>query len=281
MTAFDAARIRHFYDRNTRAFVSYGQGGEVGAIHRAVWGPGVSDRREAFQYVEEQIAQVLERLPQPVEGAHVVDLGCGVGASLCYLAARLPIRGTGITVSPAQAAFAGLRVERAGLADRVTCLEGDYLDLPRDLARADLAFAIESFVHAPDPARFFAQCAALIRPGGALVVCDDVRRLGGGPAAEAAVDRFRCGWHVNALLTADELRETAEAAGFVHQSSHDLTPYLELRRPRDRVIAALVASVSRLPWRWTRLDPLIGGTALQTCLVNGWIGYELMVFRRR
>lgn len=277
MPRFDAARIRRYYDRNTAAFVAFGQGGDVGAIHRAVWGPGIVDRRQAFRYVEDRIAAVIDSLPQSQSGRHIVDLGCGIGASLCYLAGRLPIRGTGVTLSPTQAALARRRIEHAGLSDRVVCMEGDYANLPDDVAHADLAFAIESLVHSPDPERFFAQCARLILPGGALVICDDVRAT----ATDApAVERFCRGWHINSLMTTDELRKLATRAGFAAESTVDLTPYLELGRPRDRVLSALMTPMSWLPWQSTRLDPLIGGTALQTCLANGWIQYTLNVFRK-
>lgn len=280
MHRFDSARIRRYYDSNTSAFVGLGQGGDVGAIHRAVWGPGVTERTQAFRYVEDQIAALVRSLPEGTGARHVVDLGCGVGGSLCYLAQQLPIRGTGITLSPAQMVVAEQRIQQLGLSDRVVCVEGDYCNLPLDLAPADVAFAIESFVHGPDPARFFAQCAALVRPGGALVLCDDFRRPGGGAAASKTIERFCRGWHINTLLTGDEVQQLAHAAGFAHESTMDLSPYLELRRPRDRAIAALLAPAAWLPWRWTRLDPLLGGTALQTCLANGWLGYDVMVFRR-
>ncbi len=280
MPRFDAARIRRYYDRNTSAFVAFGQGGDVGAIHRAVWGPGVADRRQAFHYVEDRIADTIRDLPGSVTPAHVVDLGCGVGASLGYLAQQLPMRGTGITLSPTQAALGQERIRRIGLADRVVCREGDYADLPASIEQADVAFAIESFVHAPDPGRFFAQAARLVRPGGALIICDDFRRPIDGKASATAIERFMQGWHVNTLLTSVELRAMAEAVGFVHESTRDLTPFLELRRPRDRLIAALVWPFGRLPWRFTRVDPLIGGTALQTCLARGWVAYELVTLRR-
>ncbi len=278
MPEFDAARIRRYYDRNTAAFVAHGQGG--GAIHRAVWGPGVRDRREAFHYVEDRIADVIRALPAATAPVHVVDLGCGVGASLCYLAQRLPVRGTGITLSPQQAALGRRRIAALGLGDRVTCLEGDFTDIPPGIGTSDVAFAIESFVHASDPSRFFAQCARLVRPGGALIICDDMKRATDDRAATTAIARFVRGWHINALLTLDELRAMGERAGFTHESTDRLTPYLELRRPRDVAIAALVAPLGLLPWRWTRVDPLLGGTALQTCLANGWVDYNLTVFRR-
>lgn len=86
-----------------------------------------------------------------------------------------------------------------------------------------------------------------MRPGGALVICDDVRRGGNSRKAERAFHRFKVGWHVNSLLGADELRSLAGEAGFAHEATEDLSPYLELRRARDRVIAAAVATFGWLP----------------------------------
>ena len=146
MRGFDAEQIRRYYDRHTPAFVALGQRGSDGAMHRAVWGPGTATHRQAFRYVEDQIALLLQGLPPSLEGSNVVDLGCGIGASLCYLAARVPVRGTGITLSPVQARFAEQRIRESGFADRIRCIEGDYCDLPTGTGPADLAYAIESFV---------------------------------------------------------------------------------------------------------------------------------------
>jgi SAM-dependent methyltransferase len=283
MPQFDASQVRRYYDRQTAGFVALGQGGEEGGIHRAVWGPGVTSRAQAFHFVDDRLAALVAGLTT-AEGTgrppHVVDLGCGVGSSLTYLAARVPMRGTGVTLSPVQARLAAARIEAAGLAECLTCVEADYSHLPASVAGADLAFAIESFVHSPSPALFFAECHRLIRPGGLLVICDDLRRSVSDPRADRAIDRFRQGWHVNTLLTHQALVAHAEAAGFVHEQSTDLTPWLEIGRPRDRAIAAFVAAFGWLPLDRTRIGHLVGGSALQTCLARGWVGYELAQFRR-
>jgi SAM-dependent methyltransferase len=277
MAQFSPADVRRYYDRNTAAFVALGQGGGLGAIHRAVWGPGVTSRAGAFHYVEDRIAEYIRDV---APAGHIVDLGCGVGASLCYLADRLrEITATGITLSPLQAERASERIRDAGLAHRVVCLEGDYCDLPPGLTRADLAFAIESFVHGPDAATFFAQCQRLIRPGGLLLICDDFQR-GTNAAAAPAIRRFRRGWHINTLLDPQELRAVANAAGFKHRTTIDLSRFLELRRPRDRAIGFLLAVAGWVPLLSRRLAPLQGGDALQQCLERGWIGYDLAVFQR-
>jgi tocopherol O-methyltransferase len=273
------AGVREYYDRHTAAFVGFGQGRRLGTIHRAVWAPGVVSRDAAFHYVDDRVADLIRSLA-PDGPPHVVDLGCGVGASLCYLAQRLPMRGTGITLSPVQAELAGQRVRQARLSDRVACLAGDYSNLPDGLAPADVAFAIESFVHASNPASFFDQCRRLIRPGGLLAICDDFKRAAAGPAATTVIEEFRQGWHVNTLVTIDELNSLAQAAGFDHVSTTDLSPYLEIRRMRDRFIGALLWLTRHVRWARRRLEHLSGGHALQTCLARGWVGYDLAVFRR-
>jgi len=272
---FTPAQVRQYYDRHTSAFVALGQGG--GAIHRAVWGPGVTVRGEAFHFVEDQMAR---RLREQSPAGHVVDLGCGVGASLCYLAEKLPITGTGITLSPVQAGLAADRIRSAGVADRLACLEGDYNDLPPEIRRADLAYAIESFVHGPSPERFFGQCRELVRPGGRLIICDDFRRATPAPAAGPAIERFCRGWHINTLIDSSELQALARDTGFIHESTIDLTRYLELGRPRDRAIAVFAAMAGRIPALSARFAPLLGGSALQECLARGWIGYDLVTFQR-
>ena len=280
--AFSALPIRRYYDLQTDGFLALGQGGGEAAIHRAVWGPGVTTRSAAFHFVEDQIADALPRVtPAASETApHVVDLGCGVGGSLTYLASRAPIRGTGITLSPVQARIAADRIDKLNLADRVTCIEGDYTSVPASVAAADLAFAIESFAHGPSPEAFFAECARLVRPGGILVVCDDVRRPTRDAAAARALERYQRGWHLNTLLTREELIAHAEAAGFSHDHTTSLTPWLELRRQRDIAIDLFVALFGWLPLHWTPLGHPVGGSALHRCLTRGWIGYEIVWLRR-
>ena len=276
---FDTADIRAYYDRHSASFVRYGQGG--GSIHRAVWGPGTQTPYDAFHFVDDRIAELIQRCLSSSGAMHIVDLGCGVGESLCYLAKRLPIHGTGVTLSPAQVALAAQVIAKAGLSGRVACTEGDYCALPPTVAPADAAYAIESFVHGPSPERFFAECRRLIKPGGLLMICDDVRKDATTSRAVRTIEEFANGWHINTLMDRVAMVSMAHSHGFEYESTTDLTPFLELNRPRDRVIAAWSAVLKRLPFGRNRFDYVIGGDALQTCLAKGWIGYELNVFRAR
>ena len=278
--SFPASEVRRYYDTNTATFVRRGQGGSLGAIHRAVWGPGVTDRQHAFRYVEDLILRRLDAIV-PDRAAQVLDLGCGIGASLTYLAQQRRLRGTGVTLSPVQAHLGQQRVVEMGLDDRVRIIEGDYTALPTDIRDVDLAYAIESFVHGPSPERFLAEARRVLVPGGLLVVCDDVRIDDGDPAARRTLDQFARGWHVNTLIAPAALRELASRSGFDHVETNDLTPFLELARPRDRLIALLTATLGRIPPLARRFAPLVGGAALQRGLARGWIAYHCVIFRRR
>lgn len=272
--------VKRYYDDNTRLFLTLGQGTE-GTIHRAVWGAGVTHRDQAMAYVDEL---VLARLNQATpEGAepYVVDLGAGVCASLCRMAKRRPLRGTGITVSSEQAALAQERIRALGLEGSVSCVEGDFCALP-SLERADFAFAIESFIHAAAPALFFQQAAKLIRPGGTLIVCDDFLARRGESEARARrwLERVRRGWLLGHLTSEATAQEYAAQAGFQHRESLDLTPMLELGRPRDYAIAALMRCLGWLPIRNSYWAMLYGGHALQHCLERRYLEYRFNVWQR-
>jgi SAM-dependent methyltransferase len=280
---FDSERVRRFYDDNTRLFLSLGQGTE-GTIHRAIWGPGVESRMQAMAYVDEL---VLARLSAIQNEAHeqlsVADLGCGVCASLCRLAKRLPLTGTGFTISPAQVALANSRIQAEGLAGQVRCVHGDFCRLPGELPVADLAFSIEAFVHAPSGADFFREAARLVRPGGYLIICDDFitdASLRQDARARRWIDRFAKGWVAANLQAESEARTLAEGAGFTHVETSDLTPYLEIRRPRDYVVGGLMRCLGWLPVKSSYWSMLYGGHAAQICLKRGWVKHLFVVWQR-
>ena len=274
--------VRDYYDFNTRRWFTRRRTPEN--IHREVWADGVRSRSEAFQYVDQLVLrEVLAAVGEAEPPPHVLDLGCGVGSTLILLAERAPIRGTGVTISPVQAAFAAERIQRAGLSGRLSCIEADYLQLPPSLAPAQIAFSIEAFIHAADTAAYFASAARALAPGGLLVICDDfLTEQGAGPLPRRAsrhLDRLRRGWLASSLVTRAHADEHARRAGFVLMNDVDLTPGLRLRRPRD-LVTGLVLPLGRLvPLPAWQRESLIGGHALQAALASGLVQFRFVVWR--
>jgi len=114
------------------------------------------------------LGAVRERLGG--DRGRLVDLGCG-GGDLCADAAALGFETLGIDVAEGMIAQAEAR--RAALPEaaraRMRVMVGDALKVA-DGTRAEAVTALGLLEYLPDDRAFFAQAAALLRPGGVLVV---------------------------------------------------------------------------------------------------------------
>jgi cyclopropane-fatty-acyl-phospholipid synthase len=107
------------------------------------------------------------------EGDEVLDVGCGWGSVLLYIAENTPARVRGITLSAAQRTVALTRAERAGVAGRVRIdlrHVGDGLDVAPG-SMAAIVFS-GSIVHMHDRESVHDQVATLLRPGGRMLISD-------------------------------------------------------------------------------------------------------------
>jgi 2-polyprenyl-6-hydroxyphenyl methylase/3-demethylubiquinone-9 3-methyltransferase len=121
-------------------------------------------------YVRDRICGHLGRDPlvsQPLTGLSALDVGCG-GGLLCEPLARLGAAVVGIDLVARSIEVAAEHARGGGLAVdyRVAAAE----DLVAERARFDLVCAMEVVEHVEDPAAFLAACAALVGPGGGLVL---------------------------------------------------------------------------------------------------------------
>lgn len=100
---------------------------------------------------------------------HVVEIGTGWGGLAVRLAETVGCRVTTTTISDAQRAYAGDRVHRAGLGDRVTVLGDHYRDLRGTydaLVSVEMIEAVDWRHHD----EFFSSCSRLLRPSGRMAL---------------------------------------------------------------------------------------------------------------
>ena len=125
--------------------------------------------REAM--LEQMNAEVLARLElDGIAAPQLLDLGCGLGATLRSFARRLPnARLLGITKVPWQVEHARALNKAAGSGEGVCVVEGDYEDTSSPPRSAyDGVYALESSCHAhgADKAVLLEQAHRLLKPGG-------------------------------------------------------------------------------------------------------------------
>jgi len=105
-----------------------------------------------------------------VEGDRVLDLGCGGGLDLLLAARRVGPRGRaiGVDATPSMCARAAAAAVQAGLADRVTVLEGRVEDLPLEDESVDVVQSNGVLNLVPEKMEAFREIARVLQPGGRL-----------------------------------------------------------------------------------------------------------------
>ncbi len=258
--------LRRYYDANTRLFLKFSP---TAAIHRALWLPWVTRLDQALRGADELILAEARALPSV---RRILDLGCGAGATLFYLLSALPDSlGWGVTISPVQA-----RLAKRHAPSNALILEADFHDLPL-IGGFDLAYAIEAFVHTPHPDRFFQEVARLIRPGGRLILVDDV--LEWRDSSWRTV--YQQGWHAPALLPVEQVQTLAAAHGLILVCDRDLTPWLRLRPLPDLLARILLAFGRPFLRAHPLLSSMLGSMALQQSLRDEAIRYHMLIFLRQ
>src|SRR3569832_204603 len=101
-----------------------------------------------------------------LSGLRVLDIGCGAGL-LCEPLTRLGAQVIGVDPSASNIAAARLHAARGHLSIDYRCTTVEEID-PRE--RFDIVLAMEVVEHVSDVGMFIGRCAAMLKPGGLLVV---------------------------------------------------------------------------------------------------------------
>lgn len=192
--------------------------------------------------LEQMNAEVLARLQlDGIAKPQLLDLGCGLGATLRSLNRRLPTaKLLGVTRVPWQVEQARALNETAGCGERVGVIEGDYEDTSLLLpASFDAVYALESSCHAhgADKGKFLEQAHRLLRPGGRLVVADGFLSSGDFVSAvQRRIYRKLCEcWVIEELAQLDLFTAKLKQLGFTNIT----VEHLQFR---------VAPSVLHIPW---------------------------------
>lgn len=273
----DSKSIADYYNANTRKFLSLGGSGDTAAIHRAIWAPGVHNKRDALLYLNRFVAEHIQPvLGEQPELCHVLDLGCGTGGTALFLAKRCSVQVIGVTLSAVQTQIARENAAQQNATAQSRFITADFAQLP-PLPQCEALYGIESFAHAQDPEAFFAMAARLLKHKGRLLLCDDFLGDTSTPKAKQWVERIRSGWHLNNLISPNHCQDIAAQQGFRLLHDEDLSAYL---RAFPAPLLLGLNTLTRIPLPWAYWHNLSGGTSLQICVQQAWTQYRAMVWEK-
>ena len=279
--------IKEYYDNNTKLFLRYGEDANTMSIHQPLWEG--KDLQQAINYSNKLILTALNDYAAQNNKTeiNVLDLGCGVGSSLFYLAqhCELKINLYGVSISATQVKIAKERSSEMGLEQECHFIESDFHHLSEEIPEIDLAFSIEAFVHAQDANLFFQQTSNKLVKNGKLILIDDflVNNIDEKPLDnkfKKEIQNFKYGWMLGSLLSINTIQSISSKASFILEAEKDLTLLLKINRIRDRFIRLYVKMATGLFKNTPYLKSLIGGDSRQFCLEKGLVQYKMIVFSK-
>jgi ubiquinone/menaquinone biosynthesis C-methylase UbiE len=176
------------------------------------------------------LADEVRRFALPSGDERALDVGTGAGA-LAFALAPLVREVVGADVVPE---LLDLARERAAAFGNVSFVEADATALPFERASFDLGATLRTLHHVPRPELVVAELSRVTRPGGRLLVIDQIAP--NDPLAALELDRFeraRDPSHTRLLPDVD-LRSLFDANSLVllrsetHEEERELEAYLDL-----------------------------------------------------
>jgi cyclopropane-fatty-acyl-phospholipid synthase len=98
-------------------------------------------------------------------GERMLDIGCGWGGLLCHAVQSYGVEGHGVTLSEEQLAFAQAKIERLGIADRVTLHLRDYREMEGGFDKIS-SVGMYEHIGLDNIPEYFRTVQRLLNPGG-------------------------------------------------------------------------------------------------------------------
>ncbi len=267
----------HFWTQWNKGFRRF-SGTEIQAIHRWLDDPVTGEFSPAT------IHKLILSCDLPA-GADLeaLDAGCGYGGTMFALQASLGGRWRGVTVSRSQYKVGRRSARARGLDETVTFARQSY-DHPQ-LGSYNFIVAIESLIHSVDPVRTIRNLTNSLRPGGAMIVVDDMPDEEMPDTSAQDLAAFRKLWRCPVMASAKQYASLLKANGCDVIEIRDLS---DLMRPRSEpeISQALVEVTGRRRWR-DRFglrhvgEAEIGGLLLERLGRQRAVRYTMMVARKR
>lgn len=205
----DPEKVGQLYDRI-----------DMEVLHFGYWANPDDDF--SFDIASPRLTDELLRRLHVEPGQRILDVGCGTGTPTVQLARTADVEVVGVTVSRDQVRRATEYAEREGVADRVTFLHADAMNLPMESDSFDAAFALESILHM-DRVRALRSVGRVVRPGGRIAVTDFFQR-GPKPTGQPSLMELMAQlWFMTPAIELDDYHAITAKAGLHLDELRDIS----------------------------------------------------------
>lgn len=138
--------------------------------------------RELMEYLERrsqypdqvQVNDALCRILNPIQGEHILEVGCGSGLMCRLIAPFVSPKGhiTGIDLNPEVIQFARKYASQENLSSLITFEVGDAEAIPYSNNSFHGAFAARLLLYIQNPQKVIRELIRVVRPGGRIVLMD-------------------------------------------------------------------------------------------------------------
>ena len=255
--------LREFYNELCRVHAQPGNFYDMAdhlrhlTVHKHLDQDPLIQFREAFRWVDQSGARLI------------ADAGCGYGGFSVFVARQAPTLAIdGYTLSDVQQAVAQQVMARLQLS-RARVLLQSYDRLEQ---RYDAVVAIESLGHSPNVAATLRHWARQLRPGGVVVIIDELFR----PEVSAAhpeIQQFMQALHFSLLLQRAPVEAMVHAAGLSVAAWVVLSDRYHVQTRADEECDRLVHAYQLHGAH----RGYVGGMLLEKFYNRGWVDYVLLV----
>jgi len=209
-----------------------------------------SDREDLETAQARKYAWICDQLAL-APGMRVLDVGCGWGSNLLYLAEHTGADAWGVTLSARQRDEALARAARAGVADRVRIDVAHFEQVALADASLDAVLFSGSIVHMHHREEVHRKVARALRPGGRVVISDCFFPIEPRGDRDSAATRFifeDALGYCRLLHLSDELK-------LLEQHGLDVTTVIDLSASYARTLGCWIDNVRRHRARIDELAP--------------------------